>query len=491
MLIRELERDTGLERATIRFYEREGFITPHREENGYRTYSDEDKETLLKIKLLRQLGMPLEMIRGLQQGSEDFHAALSDQIQALEHQIQDAGRAKEVCVELRDAGATYQDLDAAHYLHELTRVRPAEPAWKPQTVPEFRQVVVAHPWRRYFAREIDILILNVVKLFLLVVVFRIRPMNSWIYAVFGLIVCIHLMWIPIEALMLHYWGTTPGKWIMGIRVESVNGGPLTISDAMHRAWNVFRYGYGFTIPLYSLWRQYKSYKEYVDYGYVPWDQEWDADIQFRYYYGTKKKVLIGVLAAVFLFMYGIVLNDSVLPKNRGEDLTISQIAENHNDYLEDLYEDRVPPETMYLNNNGQWRSVQYGGNVILIGSTVVGGNANYVFTEENGYVRSITFDQTWSDIFALQPIGTRPICTVMAIAGAQEWMNLPRYYEFGEELSKALQQSEGDFVYENLEISWNIECENCVNSSGTYFSDNEKMPSSLTLHFVIEIHETN
>ena len=153
MLIRELEQNTGLERATIRFYEREGFITPHREENGYRTYSDEDKETLIKIKLLRQLGMPLEMIRGLQQGSEDFHAALSDQILALEHQIQDAGRAKEVCVELRDAGATYQDLDAAHYLHELTRVRPAESAWKPQTVPEFRQVVVAHPWRRYFARE--------------------------------------------------------------------------------------------------------------------------------------------------------------------------------------------------------------------------------------------------------------------------------------------------------------------------------------------------
>ena len=35
MLIRELEQNTGLERATIRYYEKEGFITPNREENGY------------------------------------------------------------------------------------------------------------------------------------------------------------------------------------------------------------------------------------------------------------------------------------------------------------------------------------------------------------------------------------------------------------------------------------------------------------------------
>lgn len=490
MLIRELENTTGLERATIRFYEKEGFITPHREANGYRTYSDGDRETLLKIKLLRQLGMSLEMIRDLQQGKEDFQTVLGDQINALEHKIQDAGRAKEVCVELRDTGAAYEDLDAAYYLQELTRVRPAAPEWTPQPVPEFRQITLTHPWRRYFAREIDMLILNLVKLFLLVVVFRIRPMNDWVYTVFGLIVCVHLLWIPAEALMLHYWGTTPGKWIMGIRVESVNGGTLTISDAMHRAWNVFRYGYGFTIPIYSLWRQYKSYKDYVDYGYVRWDHEWDADIQFRYYYETRKKIMIGVLVLGCLLVYGAVLNDSLLPKNRGEDLTVAQIAENHNDYLEDIYEEGDPPRTMYLDAKGHWLSSYYGENVILLGNTAVGGNADYVYDEENGYVRTITYDQEWSDIAYLTPVGTKQLCAIMAVAGAQEWMNLPRFYEFTEKLSNVLWQEDGVFVYENLEISWSIESENCINSSGTYYTDNETAPSSVNLHFVIEIRET-
>ena len=94
MLIRDLENKTGLERATIRFYEKEGLITPERRENGYRTYSKEDCDTLLKIKLLRQLGMPLDTIKSLQRGSTDFSTALDEQIMFLESQIQNAERAK-------------------------------------------------------------------------------------------------------------------------------------------------------------------------------------------------------------------------------------------------------------------------------------------------------------------------------------------------------------------------------------------------------------
>ena len=47
MLIQDVERKTGLDRATIRFYEKERIITPQREENGYRSYQDQDIQTLL------------------------------------------------------------------------------------------------------------------------------------------------------------------------------------------------------------------------------------------------------------------------------------------------------------------------------------------------------------------------------------------------------------------------------------------------------------
>ena len=493
MLIRELEQNTGLERATIRYYEKEGFITPNREENGYRTYSEGDRETLLKIKLLRQLGMPLEMIRELQQGSEDFTAAVSAQILALEHRLSDTERAKEVCQELRDAGVTYESLDAAHYLHELTVVKPAKPTWEPQPVPEFRPVTMVHPWRRYFARTIDYLILNLLELFLLVAVLRIRPLNDPVYTWMGLAIVSYLLWIPLEAVLLHFWGTTPGKWIMGIRIESVNGGKLSIFAALGRAWSVLWGGYGMTVPIYEYWRLYRSYKDYVDQGFTPWDRESDAEPQFEYYYETHKKVLIGCVIAACMILFGFTMNDSVLPVHRGPDLTVAEFAENYNDYLETAYDDATPPAAMYLTETGCWEAADpFGGNgVIVIGSKAEGGISNFVYEVENGYIRSISWEQRWSDITALVPMGDRVQIMLMTVAVSQDWMTLPRYYTFADSLKQILREPEGNTRCQNLEISWDIDSENCIRSTGgMYFTEDNGKPAWVQIQFKLTIKDS-
>ena len=69
MTIRELEQKSGLERANIRFYEKEKLLNPVRRENGYRDYSEEDLQTLRRICLFRRLQFSLEEIRSLQDGS--------------------------------------------------------------------------------------------------------------------------------------------------------------------------------------------------------------------------------------------------------------------------------------------------------------------------------------------------------------------------------------------------------------------------------------
>lgn len=56
MTIQEVEKLAGMTRANIRFYEKEGLITPERNEaNNYRAYSNRDVEALRKIKYLRML----------------------------------------------------------------------------------------------------------------------------------------------------------------------------------------------------------------------------------------------------------------------------------------------------------------------------------------------------------------------------------------------------------------------------------------------------
>ena len=58
MKINEVEQLVGITRRNIRFYEKEGLLAPGRDSsNGYRSYTDEDVETLNRIKLLRKLDL--------------------------------------------------------------------------------------------------------------------------------------------------------------------------------------------------------------------------------------------------------------------------------------------------------------------------------------------------------------------------------------------------------------------------------------------------
>ena len=83
MTIKEVESRTELVRANIRYYESQGLISPVRRENGYREYTQQDVDTLLKIKLLRQLRFSMEEIQALQKGERDLALVLDQKLREL------------------------------------------------------------------------------------------------------------------------------------------------------------------------------------------------------------------------------------------------------------------------------------------------------------------------------------------------------------------------------------------------------------------------
>ena len=97
MTVKELEQALGMSRANIRFYEKEGLLSPLRLENGYRDYTPDDLETLRKIKLLRQLQVPVEDIRALQQGGKELTALLAAQEEDLRRRASDLEAARTLC----------------------------------------------------------------------------------------------------------------------------------------------------------------------------------------------------------------------------------------------------------------------------------------------------------------------------------------------------------------------------------------------------------
>ena len=94
MKIKELEAITGIPRATIRFYEKEGLLSPERKDNGYREYSEEDKDKLMKIKLLRLLSIPVESVRELEAGKLDLTAYMETHVHDLQLTENDIRNAK-------------------------------------------------------------------------------------------------------------------------------------------------------------------------------------------------------------------------------------------------------------------------------------------------------------------------------------------------------------------------------------------------------------
>ena len=84
----DLERELGLSKYTLRYYEKEGLITPQRDDNGYRHYSDEDLQTLKLVKFLRSLYISIDDVKAIIHGKLDFHECLKMNQIHLDHQIE-------------------------------------------------------------------------------------------------------------------------------------------------------------------------------------------------------------------------------------------------------------------------------------------------------------------------------------------------------------------------------------------------------------------
>ncbi|MDD6347266.1 MAG: MerR family transcriptional regulator [Lachnospiraceae bacterium] len=120
MKINEVEHIVGITKKNIRFYEEQGLIRPTRNlANGYRSYTEEDAERLLKVKLLRRLNIPIEEIRRIIEG----HLKLTDCLERhqiiLRHEASNLQVISDVCSRMAEEGCEFADFPARRYLSEL------------------------------------------------------------------------------------------------------------------------------------------------------------------------------------------------------------------------------------------------------------------------------------------------------------------------------------------------------------------------------------
>lgn len=249
-----------------------------------------------------------------------------------------------------------------------------------------KRSALSHPWRRFFARSIDILIYSIICSCIQYFVFRWHPKDNYLTTLL-LSYINYTQMILIEPLLLCTWGTTPGKLIFGLILRSKSGDKLSYSEALSRTFGVFGNGYGYGIPFYNLVRMYKCYKGSQNGEIMNWDYDCDTD----YYIKDLKAVRIVVYIAADIFLIAIAYSitlQSQMPLHRGNIMPI-EYAENINDIL-------ARPNThqgVYMDENGYWKE-EYNSNKRNINDimfTHIHPLSNHQLRVEDGIVTGVSF----------------------------------------------------------------------------------------------------
>ena len=98
MNIQQVEELTGVTKQNIRFYEKQGLLSPKRNgTNAYRDYGEAEIHDIKVIKLLRKLDMPIAEIKKVLERTIPFGEALQTQKEKLEMQRNDTDAAIRSC----------------------------------------------------------------------------------------------------------------------------------------------------------------------------------------------------------------------------------------------------------------------------------------------------------------------------------------------------------------------------------------------------------
>lgn len=170
-----------------------------------------------------------------------------------------------------------------------------------------------HPWRRLFARIVDLVTVGMLVFMLVSFLFGFslpQYVPAFIEALENPVigsVAVYLVWLPTEAFFLAATGTTPAKWVFGITVVSKDGKRLSFASALKRSALVWIQGEGLGIPFVTLVTRLFAYSRLTRSGTTLWDSSVGSVVTHKKWGPIRGTA--SVLAVVAAFAILITLND--------------------------------------------------------------------------------------------------------------------------------------------------------------------------------------
>lgn len=159
-----------------------------------------------------------------------------------------------------------------------------------------------NPWIRFLARFFDYGLL----LFLLMFARSRVPFGEWEF----FIPYEFFIWIPIEALLLSTMGTTPGKFLLKIKLRP----KMDFSKAFRRSFAVWFRGLGMGIPLINILCLLNAYHKLRLLHTTSWDVE--EKVTVTYQHVSKFRIYFAVFVALLAFLLYYVIKKGIIDAGR-------------------------------------------------------------------------------------------------------------------------------------------------------------------------------
>lgn len=127
----------------------------------------------------------------------------------------------------------------------------------------------ANPWLRLLARFFDYSLFFMLLLIL-------RKLNQGqlpLGRLESIVPYEYFVWIPIEAALLRFWGTTPGKWFIGTDLRQGRRPRLDFMTALQRSFKVWFRGLGMGIPIVNAICMLVAYNRLKVFKITSWDRD--------------------------------------------------------------------------------------------------------------------------------------------------------------------------------------------------------------------------
>jgi len=213
-------------------------------------------------------------------------------------------------------GAIYAKMEAFIAEKELTPITsPKEKTAAASAIEQTQEKKIGiflrganHPWRRYFARTVDICTFGLLALFVVAIIIYLaipdkydvfsKALNNPFISSFIMVV----LWMPIEAVLLANVGNTPGKWLFGISLRSSTGHKLSFNQSLERSFRVLLQGMALGIPVVAAIAQLRAYIRLSRTGTTLWDSATDCVVIHKIWGTIRTIACIGTVIIIFILL---------------------------------------------------------------------------------------------------------------------------------------------------------------------------------------------